>query len=296
MARSRRRSGRFGTWRQAMPLARLAFYSSCSGPRSPQSRRRLVAVPPRSRPAPAAFARRAGFRTAAAVVPARGLVAPGARARRAAVRGRLPDLAAAHRRPRRAHVPRRPVRRGGLHDLERPVVRRPPHARLQHHLAADRVAARPAVGPGACRAGLGRPLRAARPRLLRRGALALGLDLVRRGHRHPALHQPAAVRDRRGVRAGRPARPAAAPLRAGDRLRLPLPARQPRGRALPRDGGRGLRARPPRRPHRSGARASPSRPPRSSRRCSSPGPSRRAAGRPSRSRPTCRSRCSRSPA
>ena len=36
--------------------------------------------------------------------------------------------------------------------------------------------------------------------------------------------------------------------------------------------------------------------PRSSRPCSSPGPSPRAAGRPSRSRPTCRSRCSRSSA
>ena len=227
--------------------ARLAFYRRAPG-RALRShgaaswplRRGRARHPPL--PAPG------GLRAAAAVVAAHRLVAPRPSPRRAGVRGRLPDLAAAHRRPCGAHLPGRPVRPGGLHDLERPVVRRPSHARLQHHLAADRLAARAAACARARGAGLGRALRAAGARLLRSRPRALGLDLVRRGHGHPALHQPAAVRARRGVRAGRPARPPAAPLRAGDRLRPPLPARQPRGRAVPRDGGRGLRARPPRRP------------------------------------------------
>ena len=210
--------------RKAMPLARLAFKRRAPG-RALRSHgatswafcRGRARYPPLS----------AAGRTATtwALVPARGLVAPGTRARGAALRGRLPDLAAAHRRPRRAHVPRRVVRRGGLHHLERPVVRRSPHAGVQHHLAADRLAARAAGGSGAGRAGLCRALRAARPRLLRGRALPLGSDLVRRGHRHAALHQPAPVRDRRGIRAGCAACAAAQALRAGDRLRMPLPAR-----------------------------------------------------------------------
>ena len=202
-----------------MPLPRLAFKRRAPG-RALRShgatswafRRGRARYPPLSAAGRIATTR--------AVVPARGLVAPGAAARRAALRGRLPDLAAAHRRPRRAHVPRRAVRRGGLHDLERPVVRRPPHARRtasSRRRSPGCSARRLALGGG--RGGLGRAVRAARPRLLRRGALALGGDLVRRGHRHAAVHQPAAVRDRRGLRARRAARAAAPPLRAGDRLR-----------------------------------------------------------------------------
>ena len=268
----------------------------CSGPRSPLSRRRLGALrrdAAAHRPlrAPGRSRRRrrgTGAWTGGALAPV---------ARRARVRGRLPDLAAAHRRPRRAHVPRRAVRRGGLHDLERPVVRRPPHARLQRHLAADRLAARPAGGARARRDRLAprcssrSPAATSARSASRWGAIWFGVATATLlfTSRLPFAH-------RRGVRAGRAARAAAAPLRAGDRLRRPLPARQPRRRPLPRDGRRGLRARGARRPQASGARASRSRRQRSSRPCSSPGPSPRAAGRRSRSPPTCRSRCSRSSA
>ena len=115
-------------------------------------------------------------------------------------------------------------------------------------------------------------------------------------HGHAAVHRAAAVRARRGLRPGRAARPATAPLRLGDRVRRALPARQPGGGPLPRDGGGGLRARGERGSRKAATRASRSRWRPSSRRCSSPGPSRRAAGRRSRSPPTCRSRPSRSPA
>ena len=111
---------------------------------------------------------------------------------RAAVHDRLPDLAAAHGRPGRPHLPRRPVRRGGLHDLERPVVRRPPHAGLQRAVAAARLAARARRWRWRSSArGLRGAVPAARARLVRRRARPLGLDLVRRRHRHAALHQPA---------------------------------------------------------------------------------------------------------
>ena len=85
-------------------------------------------------------------------------------------------------------------------------------------------------------------------RLVRRRARPLGRDLVRRRHRHAALHQPAAVRDRRGVRPGGAARAPAPPLLARDPVRRALPARQPGRRAVPRDGGRGLRDRRAQRP------------------------------------------------
>ena len=86
-----------------------------------------------------------------ALVPANRPVEGGSDRGRRPVHDRLPHLAAAHRRPRRAHLPRRPVRPGGLHDLERPVVRRPPHARLQRAVPAARVAAHPAGGARASR-------------------------------------------------------------------------------------------------------------------------------------------------
>ena len=64
--------------------------------------------------------------------------------------------------------------RGGLHDLERPVVRRPPHAGLLDHLAAAGLAARAAGGAGAGRGRLGGAVRAAGTRRLRRGARRAG--------------------------------------------------------------------------------------------------------------------------
>src|SRR5262245_43165952 len=50
--------------------------------------------------------------------------------------GGLSLLQAALARPRGAHLPLRAVRPRGLHGLERPVVRRPPHARLLGAVAA----------------------------------------------------------------------------------------------------------------------------------------------------------------
>ena len=109
----------------------------------------------------------------------------------------------------------------------------------------------PPLALAAGRGGVRGAVRAARARLVRRRAGALGLDLVRRGHRHAAVHQPAAVRDRRGVRARGAARAPAPPLLAGDPVRGPLPAGQPGGRALPRDGGRRLRDRRAPRPRQA---------------------------------------------
>ena len=81
------------------------------------------------------------------------------------------------------------------------MVRRPPHARLQRALAAARLAARR-------RRWRWRPRPWRRPRCSRRSrAAAFGDDRARWGsiwfgvgHRHAAVHEPAAVRDRRRVR------------------------------------------------------------------------------------------------
>ena len=80
----------------------------------------------------------------------------------------LPDPRPAHGRPGRAPLPRRPVRARGLHDLERQLVRRPPHARLQRAVPAAR-ALPDAAGRGRDRRrGRRRAVRAARPRTVRR--------------------------------------------------------------------------------------------------------------------------------
>ena len=257
--------------------------------------RAAVTAPPRTRPPQAPSTSPAGgaARGRAALVLARRLVARRAGRDRRRVRHRLPDLAAAHGRPGRPHLPRRPVRRGGLHDLERAVVRRPPHAGLLDHLAAAGLAA--LAGAGA-RAG--------------RGRLA-----PRCSARSPAA--PSARRPRAGARSGSAS--AAATLLFTARLPFAigvafglaaLLALQRRRYAWaivfalcrrsaarwPGSSSRWpawrLRARGKRGPHASGSRACWSPPPRSSRRCSCPGPSRRAAGRRSRSPPTCPSRSS----
>ena len=219
----------------------------CSGPRSPQSRRRLAAVRRgRARHPPLrARGRRSGR---APLVPAHRLVAARAGARRAAVRDRLPDLAAAHGRPRRPHLPRRPVRRrrasrSGTATGTAATTRRPT-ASSSRRSPGSWAAAGAGASPRVAAAALFEPLA--------RGTSApsarLGLALVRRRHGHPALHRPAAVPVRRGVRAGRAAGAAATPLRARGRLRRPVPARQPGRRAFPRAGRRGLRAGRARRP------------------------------------------------
>ena len=110
-------------------------------------------------------------------------------------------------------VPRRPVRPGGLHDLERPVVRRPPHAGLLGPLAAARLAARR-------RRWCWRSPRSPPPRCSSRSRAARFGDRPRAGARscsasggHAAVHRAAAVRARRRLRAGGRAGAAAAPLR-----------------------------------------------------------------------------------
>ena len=124
-----------------------------------------------------------------------------------------------------------------------------------------------------------RAVRAARARRLRRGAGALGLDLVRGRHRHAAVHRPPALRARRGLRPGRAAGPPAPPLRLGGRVRRLCPLGSPvAGLFLAMAGvAFALAANGDRTKRREGVR---SRRPRSSRRCSWPGPSPRAAGRP----------------
>ena len=166
---------------------------------------------------------------------------------------------------------------------------------LLDHLAAARLAPEPAGRAGVRRGGVRRPVPAARARPLRRGARPLGLDLVRRRHRDAAVHEPAAVRDRRGA-SGSPRCSRCSATATGGRSCSRSSARSAarwrgcssRWRASPTRSPSGATA-------STGSRASRSRPRRSSRRCSSRGPSPRAAGRPSRPRPTCRSRCSRSP-
>ena len=215
---------------------------------------------------------------------------------RRAVRDRLPDLAAAHAStsPPTSSAPTCSAR--GLHDLERQVVRRPPHARLQRAVpAAGAGCSSPQVAGAIAAVASRRAVRAARARPLRRRARALGRALVRRRRRHAAVHRPAAVRARRRLRPRRAAR-AAAPPHACWRSCWRCCARsQPGRRPLPRARGAGLRGRAAR-DRASGARACDR-----GRALVPPvflvlAPSPRAAARRSRSPPTCRSRCSRSPA
>ena len=144
-------------------------------------------------------------------------------ARRRGGGGALPDPRPAHGRPRRAPLSRRPVRARGLHDLERQLVRRPPHAGVQRAVPAAR-ALPDAAGRRRDRRGRGRrAVRAARPVAVRRAG-EVGRALVRlRGRRH-AVHRAAAVPVRRRRRARRAARAAAA---AASRSRpcWPSPAR-----------------------------------------------------------------------
>ena len=80
-------------------------------------------------------------------VPARAIAVPALLA--AALGGGLPDLGAAEPGPGRGDLPRRPVRRSRLRDLEQRLVRRPLPALLQRPLPAARGAARAAAGRGA---------------------------------------------------------------------------------------------------------------------------------------------------
>ena len=128
-------------------------------------------------------------------------------------RARLPGARAAPRRPRGPCLPRRAVRPGGVHDLERAVVRRPSHAGLQRAHAAAVLAGGTAAAARRCRAWrspflfeqlVRAPLRS-RPRAPR-GALA------RSGHGH-------AARDRAGSRSRSARRSGWAPLLALQRDR-----------------------------------------------------------------------------
>ncbi len=104
-----------------------------------------VAAPPRSRPPTAALtSQHRARRHLGARRPARTgrLVARRADADLHRAGDPVPDHQAALARPGGSPLPLRPVRPRGVHDLERPVVRRPPHARLLDPLAAARLAAR----------------------------------------------------------------------------------------------------------------------------------------------------------
>ena len=162
----------------------------------PRGRSAEVAPGTRRFPRPGRIADHAGRGGAAST----GGASPCARSR--CGRGRLPDL-----EPRTVDLAAHTFRAElfgarGLHDLERPVVRRPPHARLQRAVAAAGLAARPTGGAGAGRAGLAPRCSSRLCAALRGRARALGRDLVRRRHRHAPVHRPPAVRARRGVRAG----------------------------------------------------------------------------------------------
>ena len=95
---------------------------------------------------------------------------------------------------------------------------------------------------------------------------ALGRDLVRRRHRHAAVHGAAAVRARRRVRPRRAARAAARAATCWRRPRRPVPARQPGRGPVPRDGAASRSRSRSGATARSASRASCSRPSRSSRR------------------------------
>ena len=119
-----------------------------------------------------------------------------------------------------AHVYRaEPVRTRGLHDLERQLVRRPPHARLQRAVPAARVAAR------ARSLARRRRRRASRPRCSSRSPAATSAS-GRAGARsgsasaRPRCCSPAGCRSRLGVAFG-----------LGRAAGAPAAARRARGRA-----------------------------------------------------------------
>ena len=153
----------------------------------------------------------------------------GSHGRGARVRARLPGARAAARRPGRSRLSRGAVRARGLHDLERAVVRRPPHARVQRAVAAALLAggaAGPARGLVCC---LCRPVRVARASTLWRRTRTVRRALVRLRHRHAARHQPRAVRTWHGVRARGGGCAAARPAAAGGGARVSVAARQSGG-------------------------------------------------------------------
>ena len=235
---------------------------------------------------------RGPVRSAAACRSRRGRIAA---RRRSALAIGLAYLAAraAAGRPRGPRLPRGAVRPRGLHDLERAVVRRAPHAGVQRAHAAR---CRGCSARGSCwwlpasrspRCSSGSSASTSAPSAPRFGALWLGA-----GHGHAARHEPAPVRGRHRPRP-RPRlclqreRP-----RAALRVRLPEPAREPGGGSVHRPGRTGLRRRARRAPR--GGRCDRGRGARAA------GPARRRVpggrlGAVSRSRPTCRSRSSAPP-
>ena len=149
---------------------------------------------------PLAVDRQAGARRAVVRLPAAepraARAGPGGRRDRRA----LPDPRPAHGRPRRASVPRRPVRPRGVHDLERQLVRRPPHPGLLGAVPAARALPHAAGGRGALGGRGGSALRAARARSVRR-AREVGRAVVRHHRRGRAVHGQAPVPLRRRRRA-----------------------------------------------------------------------------------------------
>ena len=161
-------------------------------------------------------------------------------------RGRLPDPRAALGGPGGPPLPRRPVRPRGLHDLERQLVRRPPHARLQRAL--------PAARPGCSARGCVLDPRGARPppRCSSRSCAGTSARSARAGARsgsasaRPPCCSPAGCRSRSAsafglasvlaLQRGRTqARPA---------VRRAVRARQPGGGPVPRAGLWPTRSRP----------------------------------------------------
>ena len=180
-------------------------------------------------------------------------VAGGAAARRCHRGCGLPRQRAQDGRPGRARVPLRPVRPLRLHGLERRLVRRPSHARVQRAVPAAR---RGCVGPAVAGASE-RSSAAAAFEPLARGhfgpSARWGVALVRRRHLDDAVHRPAAVRAGRRARDLLAARAPARPHGAGGAAGHPLPPRQPGGGRVPRARGGG-------RPAEGRSRLSPLRP------------------------------------